>query len=48
MKMTVDDLSGSEIRVLPEEHLRYMLEQSPPESAHASEDPNSVFMTKSL
>lgn len=35
MKITVDDLSGGEIRELLAEHLRSMAAQSPPESVHA-------------
>lgn len=35
MLIRVDDLSGPEIRVLLEEHLRNLHELSPPESVHA-------------
>ncbi len=35
MQIKLDDLSGSEIRALLEEHLRNMHEISPPESVHA-------------
>lgn len=35
MRIKLDDLSGSEIRALLEEHLRNMHELSPPESVHA-------------
>ncbi|MFN0109731.1 MAG: GNAT family N-acetyltransferase [Blastocatellia bacterium] len=35
MQIKRDDLSGSEIRALLEEHLRNMHELSPPESVHA-------------
>ncbi len=50
MKIKVDDLSGPEIRALLEEHLKHMLEQSPPESAHALDldglrQPNITFWT---
>lgn len=35
MQISLDDLSGPEIRALLEEHLRNMHELSPPESVHA-------------
>ena len=35
MDIRLDDLSGSEVRALLEEHLRSMFELSPPESVHA-------------
>lgn len=35
MLIQIDDLAGSEIRTLLEEHLRNMYELSPPESVHA-------------
>ena len=35
MEIRLDDLSGSAIRALLEEHLRSMYELSPPESVHA-------------
>jgi putative acetyltransferase len=35
MRIQVDDLSGTQIRALLEEHLRNMHELSPPESVHA-------------
>lgn len=35
MNIRIDDLRGSEIRALLEEHLRHMHELSPPESVHA-------------
>jgi putative acetyltransferase len=35
MDIRLDDLSGSEVRELLEEHLRSMYELSPPESVHA-------------
>ena len=35
MEIRLDDLSGSEVRELLEEHLRSMYELSPPESVHA-------------
>ncbi len=35
MEIRLDDLSGTEIRALLEEHLRSMYELSPPESVHA-------------
>lgn len=35
MHITIDDLSGPEIRALLAEHLRHMHEMSPPESVHA-------------
>src|SRR5215204_852743 len=35
MEIRVDDLSGSEIHALLEEHLRQMYAQSPPKSVHA-------------
>lgn len=35
MRITLDELSGREIRALLEEHLRNMFEVSPPESVHA-------------
>ncbi|CAI6078533.1 GNAT family N-acetyltransferase [Cohnella sp. JJ-181] len=35
MEIIVDDLSGPEIAALLEEHMRGMLEDSPPESVHA-------------
>ncbi len=35
MQIKLDDLSGTEIRALLEEHLRRMYELSPPESVHA-------------
>ena len=35
MNIRLDDLSGSEIRALLEEHLAHMYRESPPESVHA-------------
>jgi putative acetyltransferase len=50
MEIRLDDLSGAEIRALLEEHLRNMLELSPPESVHAMDiaklrQPDVTFWT---
>jgi putative acetyltransferase len=50
MLIRIDDLGGTEIRALLEEHLRDMHELSPPESVHALDlaklrDPRITFWT---